>query len=166
LVFIDAFSGTEPIFTSEEIWQRRRIAFNAGFTSVPLAESSLFDDFDEVLRDGSPDKRVDMLRRITRIEAKALAEISSRLAPAENAPRLARREAIAVAEPVLMRSTRLTTHDLAEIARTSGQDHLLAISGRRLKGDFAKPTKANTQRLLRFWQVRHVATKSTSWRVA
>jgi uncharacterized protein (DUF2336 family) len=129
---------------------------------VPLAEASLFDDLDEVLRNGSPDKRVDMLRRvtdlflsdadrlneqqidvfddvlshlITKIEARALAEISARLAPVENAPRdvtlrLARHEAIAVAEPVLMHSSRLTTHDLVEIARTSGQDHLLAISGR------------------------------------
>jgi uncharacterized protein (DUF2336 family) len=154
--------GHRTNFTSEEIWQRRRIAFNAGFMSVPLANSSLFDDLDEVLRNGSPDKRVDMLRRvtdlflndadrlneqqigvfddvlthlITKIEAKALAEISARLAPVENAPRdvtlrLARHEAIAVAEPVLTHSTRLTTHDLVEIARTSGQEHLLAISGR------------------------------------
>ena len=32
----------------------------------------------------------------------------------------------------------------------------------RLKNDFAKLTKANAQRLLRFWQVRHVSAKSAS----
>jgi uncharacterized protein (DUF2336 family) len=125
-------------------------------------DGSLFDELDDVLRHGSADKRVDMLRRVTdlflsdadrlneqqigvfdhvlghlinKIEAKALAEISARLAPVENAPldvtlRLARHEAIAVAGPVLTNSTRLTAHDLVEIARTSGQGHLLAISGR------------------------------------
>jgi uncharacterized protein (DUF2336 family) len=125
-------------------------------------DGSLFDELDDVLRHGSADKRVDMLRRVTdlflsdadrlneqqigvfdhvlghlinKIEAKALAEISARLAPVENAPldvtlRLARHEAIAVAGPVLTSSTRLTAHDLVEIARTSGQGHLLAISGR------------------------------------
>jgi uncharacterized protein (DUF2336 family) len=129
---------------------------------MPSSESSLFDDLDEVLRNGSPDKRVDMLRRVTdlflsdadrlndqqigvfdevlghlinKIETKTLAEISARLAPVENAPldvtlRLAQHEAIAVAGPVLTGSTRLTTHDLVEIARTRDQDHLLAISGR------------------------------------
>lgn len=126
------------------------------------SELSLFDDLDDVLRNGSADKRVDMLRRVTdlflsdadrlndqqigvfdevlghlinKIETKTLAEISARLAPVENAPldvtlRLARHEAIAVAGPVLTASTRLTTHDLVEIARTGGQDHLLAISER------------------------------------
>jgi hypothetical protein len=32
---------------------------------MPKASSSLFDDLGTVLRDGSPDKRVDMLRRVT-----------------------------------------------------------------------------------------------------
>lgn len=76
-------------------------------------EHSLFDELDEVLRNGSSDKRVDMLRRVTdlflsdadrlndqqvdvfdqvlvhlinRIETRTLAEISARLAPVENAP--------------------------------------------------------------------------------
>jgi len=138
------------------------VAFSPGVISVPHASASLFDDLDEVLRNGSPDKRVDMLRRVTdlflndadrlndeqigvfdevlmhlinKIEAKALAEISARLAPVENAPldvtlRFARHQAIAVAGPVLTHSARLTTHDLVEIARTRGQDHLLAISAR------------------------------------
>ena len=123
---------------------------------------SLLDDLDDVLRNGSRDKRVDMLRRVTdlflsdadrlndeqtgvfdavlvhlinKIETKALAEISARLAPVANAPldvtrQLARHDVIAVAGPILTRSTRLTTQDLVEIAQSGGQDHLLAISGR------------------------------------
>jgi uncharacterized protein (DUF2336 family) len=72
---------------------------------------------------------------IKRIETKALAELGERLAPVGNAPievicRLARDDEIAVAAPVLTQSTRLTTHDLIEIAKTKSQEHLLAISGR------------------------------------
>ena len=48
--------------------------------------------------------------------------------------RLARDNEIGVAGPVLSESKRLTTRDLSEIARTRGDVHLLAISGReRLK---------------------------------
>jgi len=69
------------------------------------------------------------------VESKALVELSGRLAPIEKAPdeairRLAHDDEITVAGPVLAESKRLTTEDLAEIARTKGQGHLLAISGR------------------------------------
>jgi uncharacterized protein (DUF2336 family) len=72
---------------------------------------------------------------IRRIEGKALAELSQRLAPVKNAPtdvvrQLAKHDDIAVAEPVLTRSARLSDADLIEIARTKPQAHLLAISGR------------------------------------
>lgn len=73
---------------------------------------------------------------IQRIESKALVELSRRLAPIDNAPtevvrRLANDDEIAIAGPVLSRSARLTTSDLVEIATTKGQEHLLAITGRR-----------------------------------
>ena len=60
---------------------------------------------------------------IGRIESKALAELSERLAPVDKAPievirRLARDDEIIVAGPVLMESKRLTTEDISEIART------------------------------------------------
>jgi uncharacterized protein (DUF2336 family) len=45
--------------------------------------------------------------------------------------RLAQDDEIAVAEPVLRQSVRLSDIDLIEIARTKSQDHLLAISGRQ-----------------------------------
>jgi uncharacterized protein (DUF2336 family) len=72
---------------------------------------------------------------IKRIEGKALAELSRRLGPVKNAPndvlqRLARDDDIAVAEPVLTQSPRLSDNDLIEIANTKPQGHLLAISGR------------------------------------
>jgi uncharacterized protein (DUF2336 family) len=44
--------------------------------------------------------------------------------------RLARHDEIAVAGPVLTESARLTQEDLVEIAKTKGEPHLLAISGR------------------------------------
>ena len=123
---------------------------------------SLILELEEAIQSGSKDKRVDALRRITdlfvadadrlndqqidvfddilghlikRIESKALAELSRRLAPIHNAPidvvrRLAGDDNITVAEPILTASARLSDHDLIEIASTKTQAHLLAISAR------------------------------------
>jgi uncharacterized protein (DUF2336 family) len=73
---------------------------------------------------------------INKIEQKALAELSRRLGPVKNAPievirRLGRDDNVAVAEPVLSQSPRLSSKDLVEIANTKSQGHLLAISGRQ-----------------------------------
>jgi uncharacterized protein (DUF2336 family) len=72
---------------------------------------------------------------IKRIESKAMIELSARLAPIDNAPpevirRLAWDDNIAIAEPVLAHSTRLTSDDLIGVAEAKGQQHLLAIAGR------------------------------------
>ena len=72
---------------------------------------------------------------IKRIEGRALAELSQRLAPVNNAPvevvrQLARDDDIAVAAPILTQSRRLSDHDLIDIANTKAQGHLLAIAGR------------------------------------
>ena len=123
---------------------------------------SLIVELEDAIKSGSQDKRVETLRRVTdlfltdpdrlneaqigvfddvlvhlirRIETRALAELSSRLAPIDNAPvevirNLARSDEIVVAAPVLTQSARLSTDDLIEIARTKSQGHLLAISGR------------------------------------
>jgi uncharacterized protein (DUF2336 family) len=74
-------------------------------------------------------------RLIVALEAKTLADLARRLAPVRNAPpdvmgRLARNPTIAVAAPVLARSMRLQDQDLIDIAKTTSQAHLLAISGR------------------------------------
>jgi Uncharacterised protein conserved in bacteria (DUF2336) len=72
---------------------------------------------------------------VARVETRVKAELSARLASLEYAPtgvieHLACDDEIAVAGNVLGSSTRLTTSTLVEIAKTKGQDHLLAISGR------------------------------------
>ncbi|HUD87901.1 MAG TPA: DUF2336 domain-containing protein, partial [Xanthobacteraceae bacterium] len=126
------------------------------------ASQSLIGELEDAIQSGSRDKRVDTLRRITdlfvadadrlndqqievfddvlghlikRIEGKALAELSRRIGPINNAPteivrRLARDDDIAVAEPILAQSSRLSDGDLIEIASTKTQGHLLAISAR------------------------------------
>jgi uncharacterized protein (DUF2336 family) len=128
-----------------------------------MAQSqSLIAELESAIQSGSKEKRVDALRRvtdlfvadadrlndqqidvfdevlshlITRIEGRALAELSRRLGTIDNAPsevvrRLARDDDIAVAEPILSQSRRLNDHDLIEIANTKSQGHLLAISSR------------------------------------
>ncbi len=74
-------------------------------------------------------------RLVEKIEARALAELSDRLAPMPNAPasvmrRLASDNSIAVAAPALSQSAVLSGTDLAAIAETKSQDHLLVISRR------------------------------------
>jgi len=76
------------------------------------------------------------LRALADVSARvALAELSSQLASVKQAPpavirRLARNDEISIAAPVLTESARLTPEDLVELARTKGEQHLLAISGR------------------------------------
>lgn len=122
----------------------------------------LLAELEVAVKTGSPEKRVETLRRITslfldesdhlneqqiavfddvlvhltqRIEAKALVQLGKSLASVDNAPvqtirRLSRHDEIAVAGPVLTQSNRLTETDLIDVARSKGQGHLLAISGR------------------------------------
>jgi uncharacterized protein (DUF2336 family) len=72
---------------------------------------------------------------VTRVETRVKAELGTRLAALDYAPvgvieQLAWDDQIAVAGTVLESSSRLTAGTLVEIAKTRGQDHLLAISGR------------------------------------
>lgn len=100
-----------------------------GVTDLFLENASGYSDehvdlFDEVLN-----------RLVVEVETKALAELAGRIASLPNAPlqvvrRLALDADIAVAGPVLSQSARLAEADLVEIAKTMGQAHLLAISGR------------------------------------
>jgi len=69
------------------------------------------------------------------MEEEVRAELASRMADAAAPPRrlilgLASDNATSVAEPVLMRSGALSEADLLNLARTQGQVHLRAISGR------------------------------------
>jgi uncharacterized protein (DUF2336 family) len=72
---------------------------------------------------------------VARVETRVKAEVSVRLASVDHAPsgvieHLASDDQIEVAGMVLANSRCLTTNTLVEIARTKGQEHLLAISGR------------------------------------
>jgi hypothetical protein len=123
---------------------------------------SIIAELEEAVSAGSSAKRVETLRQVTdlflhdgerfseeqvkvfdevlclliaRVETRAKAELSKRLAPLDYAPleviqTLARDDEIAVAGDVLTHSNRLGTDILIEIASTKGQDHLLAISAR------------------------------------
>jgi uncharacterized protein (DUF2336 family) len=124
--------------------------------------ASLIPELEDAISNGSAERRTEMLRRITNlfvdgannfnedhvgvfddvlvrliteIETKTLAELSHRLSPVDNAPiqlmrRLAGDDDIRVAGPVLKQSKRLDENDLVDIANTKGAGHLLAISGR------------------------------------
>jgi uncharacterized protein (DUF2336 family) len=130
--------------------------------SLEMTSLSLMAELEVAVKNGSPEKRVETLRRITslfldesdrfnepqvgvfddvmvhlmeRIEAKALAQLSSDLAPVDNAPlevvrRLSRHDEVTIAGPVLAQSKRLSEQDLLEVAKSKGKDHLLAMSGR------------------------------------
>ena len=125
-------------------------------------QHSIIAELEDAVRTGSSEKRVGTLRQVTdlflhegdrlsddqvkvfddvlciliaRVETRAKAELSQRLAPLDYAPfeviqHLARDNDIAVAGDILANSSRLRTSDLVEIASTKGQDHLFAISGR------------------------------------
>ena len=126
------------------------------------ADNALLAELDSSLESGSQDRSAETLRRLTdlflgnaeqyrdqqvalfddvfsrlveKIEKRALAELSERIAPVEKAPaglvrHLAQDDAIAVAAPVLTQSPVLTDDDLAAVAQTKSQDHLLAVSKR------------------------------------
>ncbi|MCC6889398.1 MAG: DUF2336 domain-containing protein [Hyphomicrobiales bacterium] len=128
-----------------------------------VAETSILAELDDAIRSSGSDRRIETLRRVTdlflthaecygpeqiqvfddvlsrmirHIEARALSELSSRLAGVDNAPlevvrQLAMNDAIEVARPVIENSRSLSTGDLVTIASTKSQDHLLAISGRQ-----------------------------------
>ena len=108
---------------------QKRVAMLRQVTDLFLSEADRLNEeqigvFDDVL-----------VQLIDRIEARTLAEISERFAAVANAPidltlNLARHSEINIARPILTSSSRLTTADLVEIAKTKSQHHLLAISGR------------------------------------
>jgi uncharacterized protein (DUF2336 family) len=125
---------------------------------------SLIVDLEEAISSGTESRRLETLRRVTDlflngaavysedqvalfddvigrlaadIEARARAELSSRLARVPNAPinlvkRLAADDLVTVAAPVLSLSVRLADEDLIASAKTKGQPYLLAISTRPL----------------------------------
>jgi uncharacterized protein (DUF2336 family) len=108
----------------------RRVDTLRRITSLFIEQSPQLNDehvavFDEVI-----------VRLAHEIEFRARVDLAERLADVSNAPLktvrdLAFDENVAVAGPVLERSTRIDEADLVSIAEQRGQQHLLAISGRR-----------------------------------
>jgi Uncharacterised protein conserved in bacteria (DUF2336) len=107
----------------------KRAAVLARVTDLFVDGTKRFDDeqigaFDDVL-----------CYLIDKIETKALAELSQRLALLDHAPprvirRLASHDEIAVAGPVLRHAKQLDDDNLVDVAKVGSQDHLLAISVR------------------------------------
>src|SRR6201991_3571491 len=123
---------------------------------------SIIAELEDAVRGGSSARRVETLRQVTdlflndgerlsedqvkvfddvlclliaRVETRARAELSKRLAPLDYAPfevikHLAWDDDIGVAGEVLTHSSRLGAEALRDIASTKGQDHLFAISAR------------------------------------
>jgi len=110
----------------------RRVAdlFLSAAGSYNVEQIELFDNVLERLV-----KTIE-LRAIADVSARiALAELSEQLAPVSRAPpsvvrRLARNDEISIAGPILRESSRLSEQDLVEVARSKGEQHLLAIAGR------------------------------------
>src|SRR3984957_16910110 len=78
-----------------------------------------------------------MGRLLENIESAARAQFGSRIAKLPDAPRgvvrlLAQDDAILVAGPVLTHSERIDVDTLVDTAKTKSQDHLLAITGRKM----------------------------------
>jgi uncharacterized protein (DUF2336 family) len=94
------------------------------FASLDLQQAEHVAFFDHVLGllvdDVATDERVEFSRRVAPLKS----------APARLVRRLANDDEIGVAEPVIVQSEQLTSGDLAMLAQTKGQAHLLAISGR------------------------------------
>lgn len=79
-----------------------------------------------------------MQRLLSVVETDTRASVARVLATMPNAPResinLLARDHISVAAPILADSQRLSDQDLVDIAKEVGQQHLLAISGRKALG--------------------------------
>jgi uncharacterized protein (DUF2336 family) len=78
-----------------------------------------------------------LINKVEKAERPALAELSDKLAPVDNAPvnvidRLARHEDIAISGPVLQKSNVVTEQALADVAGAKGDRHLAAIAARPL----------------------------------
>jgi hypothetical protein len=107
----------------------RRVRMLRQVTDLFLSDANRLNEnqigvFDDVL-----------VRLIERMEACELLQLSSTLSGCDSAPKeivrqLAHHEEASVAGPVLTKSIRISEDDLIRIAKSHGQKHLLAISGR------------------------------------
>ena len=131
---------------------------------ISVASAGFIAELEGAIEGGSPPRRAQMLRQLTRlflssvnrlderqigvfddvlirlverVETRMLAQLSTTLCDLTSAPkqvvrRLACHEDPAVAGPILLKSETLSETGLIEIASHAGQQHLLAMAGRRI----------------------------------
>lgn len=119
---LEGLSGSKDVSRRAEILRRVTDLFVLGSGKFSEDQVELFDNV--------------MGELLKNIECAARAQFGSRLAKLSDAPpkvvrELAFDDAIEVAGPVLSHCERLDENALLENAKTKGQGHLLAISGRR-----------------------------------
>ena len=124
---VSIIAEIETAFASGSADRQAQIARRV--TDLFLANASSCSEQQVTLFDGV------ISRLAGRIETKARAELSARLAAGDRAPAmtaqtLARDASIEVAGPMLRASTRLTDDDLINISESRSQERLLAISKR------------------------------------
>ena len=120
---LEGILATKNISRRAEILRRVTDLFVVGSGRFSEDQVELFDNV--------------MAKLVENVEQAARAQFGTRLAKLSDAPtkiirQLAFDEAIEVAGPVLLHSGRLDDGALIEAARSKGQEHLLAISGRKL----------------------------------
>jgi uncharacterized protein (DUF2336 family) len=128
LLFQAMVSDVENAVTSGDALRRRAMLRSVAALFVGQAarlNEDQVDAFDAVIA-----------RLARNIESEARAELAERLADITNAPRATVRDlafdpTLAVASPVLERSTQLTEDDLVDVAEQRGQGHLMALTRRK-----------------------------------
>ncbi|TPQ32824.1 hypothetical protein C2U70_20850 [Bradyrhizobium guangdongense] len=119
----------ESIFASKDVAQRATILRRV--TDLFVGGSGRFSDDQIELFDDVMGRLVETIERDARAQfGRNLAGLSD--APPKTIRALALDDAIEVAGPVLQRSERIGDDGLVEVARLKGQDHLLAISNRKV----------------------------------
>jgi uncharacterized protein (DUF2336 family) len=107
----------------------QHVAILRDFTALFLQGAASYSDRQLEIFNGV------MGRLIGKTDRSALLDISRQLATIGNAPasvicQLSRNDDIAIAGPVLEKSTVLTDENLIDVAKVKSQDHLSAIAGR------------------------------------
>src|SRR6516162_6661730 len=117
----DAIAGRSPERCTRMLWQTTNLLV-AGRDRLQQPEIGVLDEV--------------LVRLMQRVEPGVLAQLSATLAELKTAPmetlrRLASHDDPAVAGPALLKSAALSQVDLEAIATSRGEQHLLAIAGRR-----------------------------------
>jgi hypothetical protein len=133
--------------------------------------SSLFDDLDAALQSGSSEKqsgsskkRVALLRQVTdlfRSAADRLNEKQIRVFDGVLVQLIERNQNAGGDQRTSHANCECSDRSYSEFGSSLRPESTPKARHEKLKIDFAKLSKSNTRRLLRFWQVRQVSARST-----